>query len=194
MYLNRKAMGFDYMMGDLFAMVNDEFHFEEMIFDPKKYINLTNHTFSQIQMIGNRRPEVQKLVNRFHHRENYKFVNEVVYGKQSKKSHTKEELEKFKELFLQCQPESVDGRLTAENIIIGSSMFKYCEPGQFKQIKVKNFDGEIMTASELTNIMNIESYWEYQIHCYVKDRELYDLAKKTWSNFYEKYSHILKIE
>ncbi len=193
MYLNRKSIGFDYMIADLFELVNNEFKFHEIIFDPKKYMALNNHIMSDIERIGHRRKDVSQLVDRFYHRENYKFVNEYIYSKPTKQRHSKEELLKIKDLFLECQPTDSDFRLTAENTIIGTNMFKYCENNQFDTIQVLDFDGVIKKASSLTNLMNIPFYNEYHIHCYVKDRKMYDLAKKTWVLFFAKYEHVLRI-
>ena len=194
MYLNRKAIGFDYMIGDLFQLVNDEFKFEEVIRDPKQYLMLTNNVMHDIERIGLRRKDVGELVDRFYHRDNYKFVNEYIYAKETKQRHPKEQLDKIKEVFLQCQPLDSHYKLSAENTIIGTNMFKYCEKNQFDTINVLDFDGAVKRASSITNLMNIPFYFEYHIHCYIKDRRMFDLAKKTWSIFFEKFAHLLVIQ
>ena len=204
MYLNRKSVGIEYMIGDLFKMVNDHFHFEEIIFDPKKYLKCTNNIMFEIENLAETRPDVKKLVNRLYHRENYKFVNEYICEKSTKKRHSKEDMHKIKELFIECQPNEyvldTDGpkmenkRLDMDNVIIGNYLFKYCEENQFDSIQVLGFDGEVKPASALPNLMNINKYYEYQIHCYVRDSSLYPLAKQTWIVFVQKYSHLLRIE
>lgn len=194
MYLNRKSKGFDYMIADLFRLVNSDFKFAEAIHNPKKYLRITNAIMYDIEKLAETRPDVQELVDRFYNRENYKFVNEFVYSKQTGKRHTDEQLAKLKTAFLQSQPCDSDFRLTDENTIIGTYLFKYCEEKQFDSILVLDFNGSVKPASSLNNLMNIERYYEYQVHCYVKDRRMYDLAKKTWEVFFAKYPHLLTIE
>ena len=194
MYLNRKSKGFDYMIADLFKLVNNDFKFVEVIHDPKKYLKITNAIMYDIEKLAESRPDVQSFVDRFYNRENYKFVNEYVYEKQTGKKHSTEDLAKIKEVFIKCQPLDSDYRLTNENVIIGTYLFKYCEENQFDNILVLDFNGTVKPASSLNNLMNIKHYYEYQVHCYVKDRNTYDLAKKTWEIFFPMYKHLLIIE
>lgn len=194
MYLNRKSKGFDYMIADLFRLVNNDFKFAEAIHDPKQYLRITNAIMYDIEKIADSRPDVKELVDRFYNRENYKFVNEFVYSKQTGKRHSEEQLNKIKEVFIKCQPKDTDQRLTEDNTIIASLLFKYCEEKQFDTILVLDFNGSVKPASSLTNLMNIDRYFEYQVHCFVKDRSMYDLAKKTWEIFFAQYKHLLIIE
>lgn len=198
MYLNRKTIGFDYMIGDLLTLVEPEFKFSEAIRDPAKYLRLNNNIISDIEKIAEHRPDVKALVTRFYKRDIYHFVNEFVYGKYSSKRHSTEELLKFKELFLECQREVMSPeesiKLTSDMVILNSSMFKYCEENQFDSILVQDFDGEIKSASTISNLLNIKKYYEYQVHCFVKKSQLCDFASKTWNVFIRKYSHLLRIE
>lgn len=194
MYMNRKSKGFDYMLADLFTLVNNEFKFLEAIYDPKKYLRMTNSIMYEIEKIAETRPDVLRLVNRLYHRENYKFVNEYVYQKPTNKRLSPETLDKIKELFIQSQPAHREHTLTMENVIIGTLFFKYCEEDQFDSIMVLDFSGNVKPASSLTNLMNIPQYYEYQVHCYVKERDMYDLAIDTWEHFFPKYKHLLTIE
>lgn len=194
MYLNRKSKGFDYMLSDLFSLVNNEFKFAEVIFDPKRYLKLTNTIMYEIEKIAEHRSDVMELINRLYHRDNYKFINEHNYSKDTPKKHTKEELHKIKQEFLQCQPARGNCRLTEENVIIGSQLFKYCEENQFDTIMVLDFSGLVKPASSLSNVMNIPRYYEYQVHCYVKDRSLAETAQQTWDVFFPKFKHLLTIE
>lgn len=194
MYLNRKAVGFDYMCADLFTLVDDHFKFCEIIRDPKRYIKLNNNVMNEIEALGETRPEVKKLCERFYNRDNYKFINEYCYSKDTRKTHNKNDLEKLKRHFLECQPLDSDLKLTEDNVILGSHLFKYCEENQFDTINVSDFDNIIKPASSVCNQMNIKHYYEYQVHMYVKDSELSDLAKRTWPEFMAKYGHALKID
>lgn len=194
MYLNRKSKGFDYMLSDLFALVNNDFKFAEVIFEPKKYLKLTNTIMYEIEKIAEHRPDVMQLVDRLNHRQNYKFINEYNYSKDTPKKHTKDELAKIKDIFLQSQPSNSEKRMDADSVIIGAQLFKYCEENQFDTIMVLDFSGLVKPASSLANVMNIPHYYEYQIHCYVKDRSMADIAKQTWKDFFPKYKHLLTIE
>jgi deoxynucleoside triphosphate triphosphohydrolase SAMHD1 len=194
-YLNRKGIGFEYMVADLFSLVANDFKFAEAIYDPKMYLKLTNNIMDDIDKIGETRKDVRQMVNRFYHRQNYKFVNEIIFIKKSKKRHSEEELKKLKDLFLSLQkPGHSSATLTDENTILSASMTKYCEENQFDTIKVMDFDGQIKLASSFTNLMNVVDPYEYHVHLYVKDPGVYEVAKETWSSLIQGYSHLLKPE
>lgn len=194
MYFNRKSKGFDYMIADLFTLVNNEFKFAEVIYDPKRYLRMTNSIMYEIESIAEHRPDVKRMVERLYNRENYKFVNEYVYQKPTNNKLTSEALDKIKDLFIQSQPAHKEHLLTMENVIIGTLSFKYCEENQFDTIMVLDFNANLKPASSLTNLMNIKHYYEYQVHCYVKENNLLELARETWELFFPKYKHILTIE
>ena len=157
-------------------------------------MKLTNNIMDDIERMGENREDVRQMVDRFYKRDNYKFVNEYLYQKETKRKHSKEELDKIKTRFIEMQPVDGSDRLTNENTIIGIGLFKYCEPRQFDTIKVRDFDGSVKLASEIKNMMNIQKPFEYQIHCYVKDSRLLDLAKITWAKFIESNLQMLDIE
>lgn len=194
LYLNRKATGIEYMIADLFTMCNQEFKFDEVVFDPKRYLRLTNSVMYDIEKYGDSHPEVAKLYNRIVHRDNYKFVNEYFFNKSTKHRHSSEDLKKIKEVFLSCQAKGEESRLTDENTIITWSMLKYCEEQQFDNILVVDYDNTLKKASSYQNMMNVDKYYEYKIMCYVKEKHLEDNAGRTWTAFIQQYKHILDIK
>ena len=88
-------------------------------------MKLTNHIMDDIERMGENREDVRLMVDRFYKRDNYKFVNEYLYQKETKRKHSKEELDKIKTRFIEMQPVDGSDRLTDENTIIGISLFKY---------------------------------------------------------------------
>lgn len=64
-------------------------------------MKLTNHIMDDFERLGETRPDILHMVDRFYKRDNYKFVNEYLYQKETKKKHSKEELDKIKTKFLE---------------------------------------------------------------------------------------------
>ena len=207
LYSNKKAHGYDYLLADLLLLAKGEgYKFDEIIFDPAQYINLTNNIFHQLSCSENE--DIKKLINRFYSRDHYRACGDSISFKlSSKKRHSKEELKKFHKIILDLQkredfkpnltPQSTPKKdrrskdliLTENNSFLSTSLVKFSKEEQFETLKV--FDRSqkekgLISLCEIQHLGNVGEFkYEYSLDLYVKDKDLLVGATRSWNRFKE---------
>jgi HD superfamily phosphohydrolase len=124
-YLNTKATSFELMMTDVLVLANKDYNFLEAIHSPSRYITLNDNILHELQT--NPDPEVRTLTHRFACRDNYKFIGELNFQRNTKKKFSPQDKERISADI--CSEQHDDGdasqRLSPQDLCLDFFMVTY---------------------------------------------------------------------
>ena len=185
LYHNRKGHAFNHLIKDIFQAAKPYLKFDEIIYDPEKYLNLTDNVLTDISRIED--DKIQALMKRITRREQYKQAgNGIILMKNSFVNFSKEFKEKIFSEFIGLQNADGGPQLSHENCFLNISSIKYCNQNQFDTILVYDNhspEKKIRPLSTNPDVRFSESCYEYIIEIFVRDDRVLLKAKKAWEKF-----------
>lgn len=137
LYLNASSVSFDFMYQDLMVLANEDWKFEEIIYQPEEYMKLNDGILFKLEDSKNK--NITDLVKRFNNRDNYKFIGELNLPLNKKRKFSKNDIDKITKDIVGYQKlngHSLSQQLRPEDLCVDTVNITYIPANHYKNIQL----------------------------------------------------------
>ncbi|CDW75436.1 hd phosphohydrolase domain-containing protein [Stylonychia lemnae] len=192
-YTHRVCKAIDYMIVDALLLANNYFKFQEKIFDPFAYTNLTDSVLSHIEM--SKKPELrdsQKILKNLRERNIYRYIDQkLLVEKDLNKQITAQEIVGYQDV------SKFNVELRPEDIIVSFHTLNWGKGNENPLNAVRFYrqnENDIETfykTRQEVGLCHPKVYQEHYLRVFVKDETKFDAAKHAFATMCKKYKHQL---